>query len=136
MDETEFIKELARWEKMSDQLKKLKEAEMALRCKLSLHAFPKAEEGTHYHPLAGDWALQNKQPFYYKVNETTIGPVLKGLPHIAEDDLIKWTPELKLTAYRALKKSDKDALAEAITISPGKPAFNIMERKRKSNAKK
>lgn len=119
-------KKLARWASVAVQLGKLKTEEASLRKELFDEGFPEPAVGTNYIDLANDYRLKGIHKLSYKVDEQALSATLEQLPEHVAAMLIKYKPDLVLSAYKALSDEDKCTMGEALTIKPGMPTLEIV----------
>jgi hypothetical protein len=135
---TEQNCKLIAWQQASTQLSELKEKELALRQELVDTVMdPEKAEGSQSFKLGNGWSLTAGRSIYYKVEKDAIEPLLELLPTDIGDTLIKWKPDVSVTAYknalpayRNALPADKqkqltEALVAAITITPGSPTLKL-----------
>lgn len=130
--------DLVEWNKLQDDLRRIKASEMLLRMKIYKHYFPAetTTEGTNNVDLAAGWLLKAKRTIDRKVDL----PVLQAfatkpsadLPSKLEqvainlDNIIEWEPKLKLRAYRALTPEQLVVFDQVLTIKDGAPGLEIV----------
>ncbi len=103
--------DLERWYVMQEQLKKLKDEEVALRRKIFKTFFPTPTEGTNSHSLPDSYLLKADYKIDRKVDEPALNtntPALRELG-VDPDKLVRWKPELAVKEYRKLQGDDTEA---------------------------
>lgn len=114
---------LLEWQRLKDQLAKLKEIELEFRKYVVKRNFPNPDEGTNSLELGNGYTLKAGIKFNYKLADNDT--VEKGLEDIAKignqgafiaDRLISWTPNFLLTEYRQLQEEADKGSADAKAI--------------------
>lgn len=100
----------AEWAKAKKLLDKYKEAEAVARKALVDAAFPNGlSEGTNTLPLAGKWKLKVTGVVSRSVDEAALEAIKQRIAEKFDGydagQLIKWKPELAVTAYKDLVKT-------------------------------
>jgi hypothetical protein len=128
-----FEQKLFRWYKMALQLSALKDDEMALRKELFGHYFPDAKEGVNTEPLNPDWVVKGERKINRKILKDELSKQAASLTEagIPLDELINYTPELSISAYRALPKEKRVLFDTILEIKDGSPTLSVVKPKRK-----
>lgn len=128
--------DLNEWYRLSQELARIKNAEMLLRTKIFRGLFENPVEGTNKHNLAEGWVLkathtirrdvdmgslqayttQNPETNMSKLTEVGINPEL----------LFKWKPELAVREYRKLSEEQRKVLDNVLIIKDGSPGLEIV----------
>ena len=128
---TVTAQDIAELMRLQQELTRIKAAEMLLRTKVYKFYFPNADEGTN----TLDMGQGNKIKGIRTINRKIDLPVLQamavpnGALHVAgirADDLVKWTPELKIGAYRELTAEQKAVFDNCLEIKDGAPALTFI----------
>lgn len=121
---------ITRWEKAeADRLKAVAE-ELEARAALVSLGFPTPTFGTNKAPLGDGRQLKATFTRYYKLeNGPRLEAALKTLPSAIRANLVKYKPELSVSAYNALEPAHKAVINEVLTISNGRPSVEIVEPK-------
>lgn len=135
---------LVRWQQLTTQLEALKAEELTLRNEIIDTIVPQDKvEGTATFDIGNGWKLKATRKQNYSVDKSSVDTLRDLLPFNIWDDLIRWKPELSMTAYRkslpaytqALpeehRKTLSDALINAVTIRPATPALELLAPKQK-----
>lgn len=124
------------WYTASEELAALKNREMLLRRKVFEGKFPEPVEGTNSEPLQDGWVLKCK----YGYNRTpdmeafsTLADELRAAGVVLET-LIKYKPELAITAYRELTKEQQQLVDQCLIVKPSSPSLEIVMPKRASKS--
>lgn len=116
---------LMAWREIAEILKSFKVVESQLRTEMVAHFFPNPKEGTTNYALGNDWKVTCKQPITRKCDEAVFDAVFKELPRGFKGQLIKFKPELVVSAYRKLSDEHKAIFDEALIISNGSAALEV-----------
>lgn len=120
------------WFTMTQQLDKLKLAEMELRKRIFATYFKSPIEGTNKVPLTEGWVLKCD----HKINRTVdIASLTNAVAMFAESgidtaSLIKYKPELILPEYRKLDDDTRKVFDQVLVIKEGSPQLDIIKPKR------
>lgn len=133
---TVTMEDLAQWDHLQQELKRVKAAEMLLRTKIFNGLFTAPKEGTNSIPLNAGYVLKGT----YVLNRTidigalqAIGDKMAELG-IHKDDLVKYKPELVIGEYRTLTDEQRQLFDQALVIKPGSPALEIVLPKKRGSA--
>lgn len=122
----DYLNMIVEWNYINDQIKALKDKEMALRTKLAGFYFPSPKEGTNTTDLPDGWKLKGKFQYYRNIDKAALPAVLEKLPEGTEDKVINYKPELKLRDYKNLLEDHKKIFDEALVIKPGTPSLELV----------
>lgn len=142
-------KDLTAWFELCKELDRVKAAEMLLRKRIFNAYFPAPKEGTNTVVLPDTYQLKGVHPINRKVVEEAmqalcyrppLGPGAWGPSKLEEAgisvaDLIKWKPELAISAYRELTAEQMNLVDQMLLISPGTPALAIERPSKRGRAK-
>lgn len=131
--------DLAAWFKAKAELARLKSTEMLLRQRVFRHYFPDPKEGTNTFVLPDNYRLKGVHTLNRKVlievmqamcfrPQTPDGTYMPSKLEEARVDiaqLIKWTPELVISAYRELTAEQMHLVDQMLEISPGSPQMSV-----------
>jgi hypothetical protein len=132
-------KDLAIWFETKAQLGKLKSAEALMRTRIFKFFFKNPKEGTNKVPLNDGTGAELKAD--HTINRKVEIGSLDALkeqqraegyngPKLNFDELIKWTPEVSITAYRQLTDEERNFFDQCLIIKPGSPQLEISIPKR------
>jgi hypothetical protein len=132
---------LAEWKQAASVAKNAAELESALRDELVRIAFDPSltEEGTKRIPLDDDFDLKAvfKQN-YNLANRDAVDEALTKIEALGNEGkfiaerVVTYSPKLSLSEYRELAPQYKRIIDEVLTVTPGKPAVEIVSRGRKA----
>ncbi len=133
---------LAKWEAARSMLEKAKLHEMELRKQVQTSFFPTPKEGTQRVELAAGWSLKFVHKTNYSFDDkiklhfilTQIEALGEEGPFIAKR-LIKFTPELSLTEYKALTPPYRKLIDEVLVTKPASPSLELEAPKVKSSCR-
>lgn len=99
--------------------------------------FPQPYVGTNNFELGGGYKLkaEYKQNYSIKKNEATgdyshVAVVLAKLPPAVAAELVRWKPELSITAYKKLTAEEQAIVNTIVTITDGKPTLEMVTPKK------
>ena len=129
-EQTELLRQ---WENAKTQASYWKEQEMELRKQVAHAGITDDNEGTNRAEIGNGYQLKTVIKINYKIDSDrkAVDKVLARLPDDIADRLIKWTPTLSLTEYKALNERHKAIADTVITTSEGAPTVEIIEPKKK-----
>lgn len=157
----EFIarrdKEIGNWMRSKRDLEVAKADEMEIRKTVTTTLFPTPKKGTQRYPLNNGYSIKlvytlrptlgdkdladeqgTKVPVRQQVQDVEDKIVALGqIGAMLVERLIKWTPELSLSEFDKLNRSDPvegkiaELIEEILTITPGSPALTFEEPKAK-----
>lgn len=121
------MEQLAEWYNIAQQVKLLKDTEMALRTALSRYFFPNPKEGSNKIELPDGAKLVMQHKMSYKILPELMDTVRVQCKEqgINMDDYIKNKPELKLKEWRTLEGDDKEVFGQVLEIKPSSPSLEI-----------
>lgn len=137
--------DLNEWYRLSNELSRIKAAEMLLRTKIFRGMFKDPVEGTNTVPLAEGWQLKGKRTINRDIDPGSLqayvhqdeeGKSKLSEAGIAVGNLIKWKPELILKNYRQLTDEQRNVFDNVLIIKDGSPALEIVLPKRAEEAPK
>jgi hypothetical protein len=123
------------WADLKARADKLKDEENVLRRAIANTFFSDKEEGSATMKLGDGRSLGAT----FKINRTVSAEELQVLTPafhevgIPVDGLIKWKPELVVSAYRKLTDAQRAEFDQVLTIKEGMPSLEIREPKKKVN---
>lgn len=124
--------DLETWYNLDKQIKDLKAHEVLLRRKIFNGLFAEPTEGTNSHKLPDGAVVKGK----YVISRTVDIGALNALREkfavagIHADELVKYTPELKLSGYRELTAEQQQLFDQALVVKEGMPGLEIVIPKR------
>jgi len=125
------MEDLAAWSTLRDELAAVKAKEILMRDKIYKGLFQAPTEGTNTIGVGLGWQLKAVRNIDRKIDlgvlqamATPDGPLVKA--GIRADDLIKWTPELNLKAYRTLTAEQAAVFDNCLTIKDGTPTVSLV----------
>lgn len=135
--------DLAEWYRLKEELGRIKSAEALLRGKIFKSYFPTPKEGTNK-VLLNDGTgaeLKGTHVINRKVDEGTLDAMRKSqreaeqalaedgvvpnIPMLKFDTLVKWKPEVSISAYRELTAEEQLYFDQCLIITPGSPQVEI-----------
>lgn len=125
------------WWKTQRELENLKKAEAHSRKEVVEACFADAKVGTNNLPLGAGYTLKAVVRQNYAVNKdedgsyTKLTQVLAQLPSATALALVRWKPELSVTAYKSLTAEEQKLVNSVITITDGAPSLEMAEPKEK-----
>jgi len=135
---------LALWQQLTQQLDELKAKEIELRNEIIDTIVPQDKvEGAATFEIGNGWKLTATRKQNYSLDKQHLNTLQDILPENIWDDLVRWKPELSMTAYRKslpayaqalpeeTRKSLSEALVNAVTIRPGTPELKLEAPKQK-----
>lgn len=122
------MQDIMAWDVAAKALTAAKNTELLLRNRVFKGKFPEPVEGTNSVPLLNDYLLKAKYTLNRTVDIDAVKTLAEELKTAGVDTtaLIKYKPELDLTAYRALNVDQKQVFDNCITVKPGQPALEIV----------
>lgn len=124
--------ELVEWYQLKQQLAEVKEREMELRKKIFASFFPEPIEGTNKSPLSDGYVLKATHSIDRKVDDATFQNIKAELLNrgIAVDSVVKYKPELSISAYRLLTEEQVKFFDQCLIIKPGSPQLDVVKPKK------
>ncbi len=131
--------DLAEWYRVQEQLSKLKSAEALMRSRIFKFFFKNPKEGTNKVPLNDGTGAEIKATHVINRSvdigsldalKATMGTEGSNLPKLNLDELIKWKPEVSISAYRQLTDEERNAFDQCLIIKPGSPQLEVSIPKR------
>jgi hypothetical protein len=123
------FEQLQVWFTLRQQLQKLKQTEVLARKDMVAFYFHNPVEGTNRVDLGGGFELKLTYGYDRKVDEAALQNVtaeqVKKLK-LPMDELIRWKPELSVTAYRALNAEQQKFVDGLLDIKEGSPQLEIV----------
>lgn len=130
---------LAQWYGYVKELQRLKAAEMLLRQRIFRLYFPDPREGTNTAVLPDTYQLKGTHVINRKVIEESMQALCYRAPNpdgtfqpskleqagVRVDMLIKWKPELAISAYRELTEEQRHLVDQMLLIDQGSPSLKI-----------
>ena len=113
------------WETKLAALKAAQAEEMNARLALAA-LIPAAHEGSNTLAVDDTLKIRVNVKVNYTIDEATLSAVLKELPADFETRVIRYKPDLRMAAYRALPQSEADIFAAAVTARPGTPSVEVI----------
>jgi len=136
--------DLAEWYKIKAQLGKLKSAEALMRTRIFKFFFKAPKEGTNKVDINDGTGAQLKAD--HTINRSVDIGSLEALRDQQKvegynghklnfDELVKWKPEVSITAYRQLTDEERNLFDQCLIIKPGSPQMEIVIPKRATTGK-
>lgn len=128
MTTQELYGKIGRWNELVTQLASVKDQEAKLRKEIFDACFPTPTEGTNIIDMPEGWKLKATHKLNRSVDESALPAALEALrkKKISVDDLIRYKPELSVSAYRKLAPEHAKILEQAMTIKPGTPVMELV----------
>jgi hypothetical protein len=123
-----FAAKMSEWNTVSKTLAAAKETEMILRKELFEHLFTNPDEGVNTADLAGGWKAKGEYKLTRKLDITQLQHMRERLQSIdvSIDTLVRYKPELDITAYRGLTPATLAVFNEMVTTTPGAPTLTLV----------
>lgn len=127
------------WWGAAKRLAELKQTESELRREVVELCFPSPKIGVNKEPLGSGYVLKAdvKQTYTVNKNEAVEPPdyshvqaVLAQLPPSVAASLIRWKPELSVSAYKQLTQEEQAIVNKIITIKDSTPSLEMIEPKK------
>lgn len=120
--------DLIEWDRLQEELKRIKAAEMLLRQKIFAAYFPSPKEGTNDAPLAAGWVLKGKHTINREVDSGALEALKPALLEagMRADSLIQYKLSLVLKEYRTLTAEQTQLFDQVLIVKPGSPALEIV----------
>ena len=127
MDKMEL---LSKWREAQESLKQAKEAEADLRRVVISEFFsqvPEDAEGTFSLPIGGGFKLKSQYKLTRKVNTDALDEMREQIEAtgVKLDEVIHWTPVLRMAAYNTLTLDQRQVFDEVIESKQSIPALKI-----------
>jgi len=129
---------LVDWQAAKENLDAAKEAELKLRDRIVFETDlfdDTKDKGTQSVDLGNGWKVKAVK----KINWTTASELSDGTPidhaldliaasagRMAADELVKFTPEVKLSIFAKLTKEEKAIIEPFLTSKPGTPSLELV----------
>lgn len=113
------------WYRLVAELADLKSKELKLRKKIAEEFFKDPKEGTNTLTITDGVKLKYTHKLNRSIDEATLQPVLKTMPEGSEDLLVKYKPELKGTAYKALSEEHRKMFDATVITKPSTPGLKL-----------
>lgn len=131
--------DLAKWFLKVAELNKLKQEEHFLRMRIFKHYFKTPKEGTNTFILPDKYQLKGVYVINRKVLEeqmqamctrpavsaTEFGPSVLEAAGVNISELLKWTPELSISAYRTLTAEQVHLVDQMLEVKEGSPQMKV-----------
>ena len=132
-EELTFKKKLARWHVVKAEAAAAASEEVTLRKELFGEAFPNPIEGSKENKceLGDGYILQGDYKINRRVDESALPTVREKLSHDVFDKVIKFKASLNKAGFNSLTAEQKAIFADAVIETPGTPALEIKQPKRK-----
>ena len=120
---------LQQWFTLSDQLKKIREEEMALRKEMFNYFFPKPKQGTNKADLGDGYELVGKYNLDYEMDYDKFCDLCKkdDAPMTFEE-VVDYEPKFVLKRFKELDSDGQKFVTEALTIKPAAPSMEIIQK--------
>ena len=126
------------WWGAAKRLAEVKQAESQLRKEVFEMCFPTPKIGVNKEPLGSGYVLKAdvKQTYTINKNEaveppdySNVAEVLAQLPPAVASSLIRWKPELSISAYKQLTQEEQAIVNKILTIKDSTPSLEMIEPK-------
>lgn len=128
----QVTEKMSKWAESERELARWKAEEMALRQVLFAHFFPKPREGTNTADLAEGWKIKGQYKINRKLDEPALPACFAQLPAGVQDAVLKWVPEISMTAYKEQPPEVRSILDTVIISKPGAPSLEFVPPKSKA----
>ena len=127
MDKMEL---LSKWNEVQESLRQAKEAEAELRKAVISEFFanvPQDAEGTFSLPLGGGYKLKSQYKLARKINAEALNEMREQIEAagVRLDEVIHWTPVLRMAAYNTLTLDQRQVFNEVIESKQSIPVLKI-----------
>lgn len=127
MDKMEL---LSKWHEAQESLRQAKEAEADLRKAVISEFFsnvPEDAEGTFSLPLGGGCKLKSQYKLARKINTEVLDEMREQIEAtgVKLDEVIHWTPVLRMAAYNTLTLDQRQVFDEVIESKQSIPVLKI-----------
>lgn len=123
---------LSRWKSAADQMVHWRETESKLRDEVIAAIFtPSKDEGSETVEIVPGWKAKATKKLDYKLknDEGQVEALAAILDDQTKKQLIRWKPELSVSAYKQLDEATQQLFNGCLTIKPGKASLEIIEEK-------
>lgn len=120
---------LTDWYETAIQLKAIKEKESRLRDQLAKELFREnADASTESIDIGAGYILKLTRKLDYKLNnkQDEVLALVAILDQTLAQKLVKWTPELSISTYKALDAPTQALFNGCLTIKPAKPTLEVI----------
>ena len=119
---------LGQWKTLNEQLASLKDQEAKLRKEIFELAFPAPVEGANTLELPEGWKLKGTHKLNRSIDESALPAILETLrkKKVDTEPLIKYKPELSISAFRKMNPDHAHILEQALVIKPGMPSMELI----------
>lgn len=128
---------IADWQRAKAAASNAQERERALRARIAELLVPNPVEGVNTVTLADGRKVKVDQRYNYTFDKDTVDATLDELLEFGVDTgaLVRWSPDLNLTAYRALNKDALVILSRTLTRKPGTASLTVIDAPEKADAR-
>lgn len=122
------LDDLIEWDRLQQELKRVKTAEMVLRTKIFKSYFPTPAEGTNSAPLANGYVIKGTYVISREVDPGALQALGEQLlaAAIRADSLIAYKPSLVKREYNTLTAEQKHLFDQCLVVKPGAPSLEIV----------
>ena len=125
----QHLKLVQEWNEAREQLKYWNQKEGELREAVVTSVFTSTKtEGSETIDLAADWKLKATKKFNYNLTnkDNSLVNIIRTMPQVIIENLVRWNPDLNLTVYRKLDSAMQELLTPVLTIKPAKPTLELV----------
>jgi uncharacterized protein (DUF2252 family) len=129
----ENVQLVGAWFTADKVLEHAKIQELAAREKVQQAIFPSEKKGTRYENIDNTHRLKGEFKQYYTakslIGSKTYDDLLEAMEKLsptAQTLLLRWKPDVSITAYKALTEEEHKIIDPFITITDGKPSFEVV----------
>lgn len=121
---------ISEWYTVAQQLKDLQDKERDLRHRVVSEIFPNVPqdaEGTFSMPLGGGYKIKSQYKISRKINTEALDEMRERIEAtgVKLDEVIHWTPVLRMAAYNTLTLDQRQVFDEIIESKQSIPALKI-----------
>lgn len=129
----EFDDFLVEWDRVKNEIARLKEVEMNMRLRIAHSGFTTDAEGTNRAELGNGYELKTVINYTYKLDsdKDKVIAVSDKLPPYIADRLFKWKVDISVSEYRLLEPAHKKLVDRILTVTEGAPKVDIIPPKGK-----
>ena len=130
MDNAELLQQ---WYAAKQQLAHWKDQEMELRKQLAQNFFPEPKEGTNTFQFENGAKLKLVQGYDRKIDPEQLKAHWVHLQNagLPMDELVKFTPELRVATYKDMSEAKRALMDQVITMKPSSPSLALEAPKEK-----
>lgn len=128
IEDPAFMSALKEWTEAKREAEYWKLKEMELRLRLFGAAFVAPVEGTNKAALPHDWIFKATHKINRTIDKAALPAAREQLREINvnPDELVKYEPDLVVSAYKRLSDQARTIFDTCLTIKPGAPTLELI----------